>query len=98
MAYWTFRPVNTTTLSTWAADAAPSANKLMGHFRAGKQINNVFIDSAGTVSETQPAYWVQNPADPTGPYIVRVFYGGETYTDITDAEKALLVAAGYTVT
>lgn len=98
MAFWTFSPPNTTNLSTWERSAPTLANRLIGHFRPNVSVNNVFIWSDGTVSETQPAYWEQNPADPTGIYIQRVFYGAHSYTDVTDAEKALLVAAGYTVT
>lgn len=98
MAFWTFRPPTQTSLSTWAEDADPLANRLGGHFRAGKAIENVWIYSDNTVSESQPAFMHQNPSSPNEPYAVRCFYGGSTYTDVTDAEKALLQAAGYTVT
>jgi hypothetical protein len=98
MAFWTFTPPNTTKLSTWEMYAPTLANRLMGHFQANLAVNNVWIYSDNTVSENQPPYLEQNPSDSTGAYAVRVFYGGHTYTDVTDSEKALLQGAGYTVT
>lgn len=97
MAFWTFTPPNTTDLSTWAEGASPLGVRLLSHFQRNVSVNNVFIWSDNTVSEAQPPY-LDRPDDPTQtPYLSRVFYGGHTYTDVTDAEKALLTGAGYTV-
>jgi hypothetical protein len=97
MTFYTFTPPTTENLSTWEAEASPLANRLMGHFHAGTRVHNVWIYSDNTVSETQPPYWEQNPSDPNGAYVARVFYGGGTYQDVTQAQRDLLVAAGYSV-
>lgn len=99
MAFWHFTPPNTTQLSSWAEGADPLGVRLLSHFQRNVQVNNVFIWSDNTVSETQPPYGMDVPDDPTQrPYTARVFYGGHVYSDVTDAEKALLQGAGYTVT
>lgn len=100
MSYWHFTPPNTTPLSTWSAEASPLANRLMAHFEANVQVNNVWIWSDGTVSESQPPFLNNADGDigTSVPYAARVFYGSHTYSDVTDAEKALLQGAGYVVT
>lgn len=96
--YYTFTPTSTLPSATWEAGAHPLANRLSGHCRPGVEVENVWIWSDDTVSTDQPPYWDQNPEDPSTPYVRRVFYGSHSYTDVTEAEKALLEGAGYTVT
>lgn len=98
MSFWTFTPPTVKDIGWFSVEAHPLANRLMGRYEAGTRGVNVWIWSDGTVSQDQPPGWEQNPSAPTAPYVQRAFYGSHTYTDVSDAEKALLQAAGYTVT
>ncbi len=100
MAFWTFTPPTVKDIGWYSVEAHPLANRLMGRYDRGTRGATVWIWSDDTVSEgyTQPPGWELNPSAPDAPYVRRVFYGASTYTDVTDAEKALLQAAGYTVT
>lgn len=99
MAFWTFTPPNTTDIGNQAYDCPdPLANRLAGHYRGVTRVNNVYIWTDNTVAEYEPPYWSNPNGDNPAPSLTRVFFGGSTYTDVTDAQKALLVGAGYAVT
>lgn len=96
-----------------AVDGVPSIlpstrglqRKLFRHYRSRPEGVNVFIYSDGTVSESEPngstALWREadrtGDTEPTAPYVTHVFWGGHEPEEVTEAEAALLTAAGYEV-
>lgn len=94
----TFTPPRVQDVPASLPDATDLANRLARHFASGWRASNVFILDDDTVTtEWPPATYNadgsldQMPED----RVVASFYGG-THT-VTDAQAALLTAAGYEV-
>jgi len=68
-------------------DASPAAYALMRHFQPRPQGDNIFIVNGTTVQSFLPHDWGT---------VTRWIYGGhDSPRDLTEAEEAVLVAAGY---
>lgn len=83
---------------------APGADRLMNRLCAlyqfsGDRGRNVYLLSDGTVTETDPdGVTVRWDNDTPGVvYVAKAWWGGHLEEDVTAAEAAALVAAGYTV-
>ena len=89
MAVYSFTPPTDNVTPPILPDTKGLAFLLFRHYASTARGRNVFIINGTTVTE----------ADPLGTDTVnRAFYGGHgPYTDVTDAEAALLTAAGYVV-
>jgi hypothetical protein len=72
-------------------EARGPAARLGRHLSSGFRAPNVFILNDGTVTEVSP-----DGTRVTWDDVARVFYGGHVPEPVTDEEKALLEAAGYT--
>jgi len=75
----------------------PLGNALMRHFARGPRGRNVFLLTNNTVTEQQPANWVDANTGSTNAGEVntlKTWYGGHSHP-ITDAEATILTAAGY---
>lgn len=97
-------PANATENPPTLPGSTPLQKSLFRHFRARPAGINVYILNDDTVTEDDPdgtaVVWVigdRNGEAISAKYVKRAFYGGATYTDVTDAESTLLVAAGYSV-
>lgn len=95
-------PANAVAVPPVLPEAHPG-NRLFRHYRARPEGRNVFIYSDGTVSEREPdgqaTFWKKTDATRVAqPYVTHAFWGGHSAEQITDAEAALLIAAGFTVT
>lgn len=86
-------------LPPWTGREAQTVTgwRLFRHYRSRPEGINVFLLSDGTVTEDDPdgtsVHWLNE--NDGNPYVQVAWYGGHDDYNITEAQKTLLVAAGY---
>jgi hypothetical protein len=94
-------PINPTEVPALEADTRGPMRRLLRYHGGNPRGRNVYILSDNTVTETDPdsvtVFWTDQGDGSV--YVKRVFFGAvQDAYNVSEAEKQLLEAAGYTVT